>query len=243
MLVMDVVGVVIVVVVPVIVRMAVVVAMMMRGAGDRRYRRSLLQRAREPAALGPDQPGAERRDQRIARDLDGPFSTAHGFGSGVEQPGTNPHDQDGNQRLHQRRGERQHDAAPRGLLVGDQIGRDHRLAMAGTGGVEDAVGERDRQQRPDRRAVRLGGADGRGHLAVEFRLLGENPADDAAGPRFGGTLRGAERRLRQHHMHQPVEQHHPGHRRGAHHQAAREPRAGFRDHGHCTVILLANIAP
>ena len=68
---------------------------------------------------------------------------------------------DRDQRLQQRRDERQHDAAPGGLLVGDEIGGDHRLAVAGAGGVKDAVGKGDRQQRPHRRAVGLRGADGR----------------------------------------------------------------------------------
>jgi hypothetical protein len=44
-------------------------------------------------------------------------------------------------------------------------------------------------------------------------------------------------------MHQAINHHLAGHRRGAKHQAARKPRAGLKDHGHCTVILLANIAP
>jgi hypothetical protein len=39
-----------------------------------------------------------------------------------------------------------------------EIGRDHRLAVARPGGVEDAVDEGDAKQRPHRAAVGLGGA-------------------------------------------------------------------------------------
>ena len=63
-----------------------VIVVVMRGDGQRR-RRLCLQRADEAAALGPDQPGAERRDQRVACDLDRLFRPAHGLGGGVEQPG------------------------------------------------------------------------------------------------------------------------------------------------------------
>ena len=120
------------------------IGMMMRSR-HRGHRMPRLQRAKESAALGPDQPGAERRDQRVAGDLDRALRPAHGFRGGVEQPGADADDQHRDQRLHQRRGERQRDAAPRGFLVGDQIGRDHRLAVAGPGGMEDAVGEGDRR--------------------------------------------------------------------------------------------------
>ena len=76
-----------------------------------------------------------------------------------KQPGADADDHHRDQRLHQRRGKRQHDAAPRGLLVGDEIGRDHRLAVAGAGGVEDAVGKGDRRaasRPPSRRIWRRG---------------------------------------------------------------------------------------
>ena len=77
-------------------------------------------------------------------------------------------------------GKRQRDAAPPGLVIGNHIGRDHGLAVAGAGGVENAVDEGDADQRPGRAAVGLGGADRAREHAVEFRLLGENPADERA---------------------------------------------------------------
>jgi len=64
-----------------------------------------------PAALGPDQPGAEGGDQGVACDLDRLLGPAHGPGGRVEQPGADRDDHDRDQRLHQRRGKRQHDAA------------------------------------------------------------------------------------------------------------------------------------
>ena len=99
-------------------------------------------------------------DQRVADDLD-PVARRRLIVAAVAPSSAaaiaDDHDRD--QRLQQRRGERQHDAAPPGLVVGDQIGRDHRLAVAGAGGVEDAVEERQRRSGPDRAAVGLGGAD------------------------------------------------------------------------------------
>ncbi len=50
------------------------------GQCQRGHRLRRLQRANEPAALGPDQPGTEGRDQGVADDLDHLFGAAHGFG-------------------------------------------------------------------------------------------------------------------------------------------------------------------
>ena len=68
--------------------------------------------------------------------------------------------------------------------------------MAGPGGVENAVEERDAEQRIGGAAVGLGGADRARQHAVELGLLGENPAGKAADPGRGGAARHAER-LRQ----------------------------------------------
>ena len=159
MLVMDV----IVVVAVMMVVMVAVAVIMMVGRRSRRHRRQRpldLKRADEAAALGPDQPRAERRYQGVACNLDHLLGIAHGAGGGIEQPGANRDDHYRDQRLHQCGGKRQHDAAPGCLLVGDQIGRDHRLAVAGSGGMKDPVGKGYRKQGPDRRSVRLRGADG-----------------------------------------------------------------------------------
>jgi hypothetical protein len=93
----------------------------------------------KPASLGPNQADAECRDQRIAGDLDDPFGAAHGSSSGIEQPSTDADNENRDKRLHKRRGKRQSDTASRGLLIGDEIGRNHGFAVAWAGGVEDAV--------------------------------------------------------------------------------------------------------
>ena len=99
---------------------------------------------------------------------------------GAEQHGGDADDGDGGERLQHRRGKRQDHAAPPGLVIGDHVGRDHRLAVAGAGGVEDAVDEGDAEQRIGGAAVGLGGADQARQLEIEFRLLGQDPAGEAA---------------------------------------------------------------
>ena len=82
--------------------------------------------------------------------------------------------------------EGEHDAALPGLLVGDEIGRDHCLAVAWARGVENPVREREPHQEPRGAAVGLGVADGAGKQPVEFGLLGEQPAGDASAEGGGG---------------------------------------------------------
>ena len=78
-------------------------------------------RVEEAPALGPDQPRANQRDQRVARELDDTLGAAHLAGGGVEQCRGDADDRNRNQRLKQRGSERQHDAAPPRFLVGDQV--------------------------------------------------------------------------------------------------------------------------
>ena len=92
-------------------------------------------------ALDPDQPRADQRDQPVTDDLDHPFGVAKLSCGGIEHNAGDADDCDRNERLQQRRGERQHDAAPPGLVVGNDVRRDHRLAVARTGRMEDAVEE------------------------------------------------------------------------------------------------------
>ena len=162
------------------------------GGGPRR-----LYGAQQAAALAPHQPCAECRDQAVTCDFDDALDAAHGLGGDVEQPRADADDQHRDQRLRQRGDERQHDAAPRGLLIGDEIGGDHRLAVTGTRGVEDAVSERNAEQRPHGAAIVLRRADRRRHGPVEFGLLREQPADDAADLLVRHRTRTAERVLRQ----------------------------------------------
>ena len=129
---------VVVVMMVVVMTMIVVVASGHRGA-DRRRQRLMPQGApsgEEPASLAPQQPRPDGGDQPVAGDLDDPVGRAHGPAAGPEQRRRDADDRHGDERLQQRRGERQHDPAPPGFLVGDQVGRDHRLAVARPGGVE-----------------------------------------------------------------------------------------------------------
>ncbi|OIQ71345.1 hypothetical protein GALL_470380 [mine drainage metagenome] len=120
--------------------------------------------------------------------------------------------------------------------------------MSGAGGVKNAVGKGNRQQRPDRAAIGFRGADRRRHLAIKFRLFGEQPPDNATDLRPGAArARAAEGRLRHQDMHHAVE--HDQGRQGqtADRQPMREVGPGFWAgpplHGQATVILLTNIAP
>src|SRR4051794_34063193 len=105
MLVMNVAGVMVVVVIMammmavVVVVMTVIVVVMHRG--QRRVGARRLQRAHEAAALGPDQSGAEQRDQAVAGDLDRLLRPAHGLRGGVKQPGADADQDDGDERLQQ----------------------------------------------------------------------------------------------------------------------------------------------
>ena len=166
---------------------------------------------------------------------------AHHLRRGADQNGGDGDDHDGGQRLQQRRGERQRDAAPPGLLIGEQVGRDHRLAVAWAGGMENAVDERDAHQSPIGRAIGLGCADEAGQRAVEQRLLGEDPAGDAGDRR---RAKGAERSgLRRRGVCQRVrgQRQHQDHRRQS--NAAGQPRPGAALHGQFTAIRLAKFAP
>ena len=135
---------------------------------------------------------ADEHDQRVAGDLDRPHGVAHRLRGRAEQHRGDANDRDRDERLQQRRGERQHDAAPPGFLVGDEIGRDHRLAVAGTGGMENAVDERDAHQPPHRAAVGLGGADEAGQCAVELACLAKSQPTK---PGACGGLRASRERL------------------------------------------------
>jgi len=78
MLVMDVIMIVVVMMVMMmaVIMVVMVVAVMMRNHGQRGRRARRLQRAKQATALGPDQPGAERRDQRVAA-ISMSFSAPH----------------------------------------------------------------------------------------------------------------------------------------------------------------------
>jgi hypothetical protein len=110
--------------------------------------------------------------------------------------------------------------------------------------VENAISKGDQKQRPDRRSLRLGGANGRGHFAIKFRLFCQDPTDNARELRLGASwARAAERRLRHQGVNDAVEHQDAHQGGGTDHKAAREAATGVRPHGQSTMILLANIAP
>src|SRR5436305_15154712 len=81
---------------------AAIMIIAMRSRRHRGHRLLALQRAKKSSALGPDQFCAERRDQCVACEFDGPLRPAHGFRGGVEQPGADADDRYRDQRLHPR---------------------------------------------------------------------------------------------------------------------------------------------
>ena len=100
------------------------------------------------ARLAPEQPGAEQGDQHKARDLEEPCRIGHRHGGAAQHEIGKHHDDDRRQPLQQRRDEGQQDATLQRHFVGDHVGRDHRLTVAGSGGVEDAVKKAQRSQHP-----------------------------------------------------------------------------------------------
>src|SRR4029077_5112553 len=124
-------AVIMVVVMPVMMIMSVI----MRRGGIR----ATTQQPQESATLDPQQAQANQHDQGITDDLDNADCVTHCFGSGAQHGCSNADNGDGGECLKDRGRKRQHNAAPPGFIIGDQIGRDDRLAMAGTGSVEDAV--------------------------------------------------------------------------------------------------------
>ena len=211
-----------------------------RRRGGRHHRRNtrLPERGQERPALDPQEPRADRHDQGVARGLDQSHGVAHHLRGGAEQDRGNADDRHGDRCLQQRRGERQRDAAAPRLFVGDQIGRDHRLAVAGSCRVKNAVREGETEQAQARAAVGLGGADHAGERPVELGLLGEDEAGDAVERRRprGRRARARPERIGLRQRFRPD----PEHGRRDDRQRERPDFPPSRHHGHCTATLLAN---
>jgi hypothetical protein len=211
------------------------------------------QGADEAPALHPGETGAEQRDQPVTDDLDHANRVVHRLCGRIQSDRRDADHRDRDQRLQQRRGERERDASPPGFFIGKQVGRDHRLAVARSRSVKDAVQKRQAEQAPNGRAVDLGGADEAGHRAVEFGLLGEQPADHAAdlgrwrdGPR---SAKGRGLRKRAVERARPCEEDKRGSQGNErkHERSPVSPPGGEANeaahHGHFTETLLANMAP
>ena len=178
-MVMIVVVVVLVVVMGVTMMRVIVIARRYRGA-DGGGAVEHVQERHERSALHPQQSHSDDDDEQVADDFDHIDRAAHGRRGRVQHRSRHAYEHHRDQRLHQRRGERQDHAARPGLVIRDDVRRDHRLAVAGTGGVKNAVEERQSEQGPGGAAVGLGGAEQARKLAIEFRLLGEDPTEHAA---------------------------------------------------------------
>ena len=203
---------------------------------QRRFGFECVQGAKERARFYPKKPGADQHDQRVANGLDHAHRVAHGLGGGADQNSGNSNQHHCGKCLQECGRERQNDAAPPGLFIGDEVGGNHRLAVARTRGMENAVGERDAHEPPERRAVALGGADQAGQFAIEQSLLAQKPAEQSGCRRLahGGErarLRGgllAKRGC----CEQTEEQ-----------DTQNQARLGVARHGQVTDIRLAKLAP
>jgi len=101
----------------------------------------------------------------------------------------------------------------------------------------------NRQKRPDRAAVGLGGANGRRHPAIEFGLLHEQPANDTADLCIRSRARTAERILCQHIVQRAIGDETDGCDRQASPRYLSACCHTGIPQGQSTEILLANIAP
>src|SRR5262245_55976211 len=79
------------------------------------------QKAQERAAFDPQQAEADQHDQGIADDLDCTNRIAHRLGGRAEERGRNADDRDRGECLKKSRSKRQHNAAPPGFVVGDEV--------------------------------------------------------------------------------------------------------------------------
>ena len=93
------------------------------------------------APLCPYETRAEQRDGDIACDLDRLRGARHLPGRRVEDERRDRDEGDGDQPLQQGGKGRKQQPALQLDLVGDHVGGEHRLAVAGAGGMEDAIGE------------------------------------------------------------------------------------------------------
>ena len=139
------------------------------------------------APLCPYETRAEQRDGDIACDLDRLRGVRHLPGRRVEDERRDRDEGDGDQPLQQGGKGCKQQPALQLDLVGDHVGGEHRLAVAGAGGMEDAIGEACARQR--KKGVRACFQRARGglQLGVKLVLPGENQPGEA-GRRAGGLL-------------------------------------------------------
>ena len=129
-----------------------------------------LRRPCRPNDLAPDQPASQRDDQCVGDNLEIETGPGHRDAGHVQDHRCHQDQRDGAAGLRERCDERQHDAVSQALAGGEQIGRDHGLAMTGAGGVNDPVQEGETEQSPGGMAVVAHGANRRRHVLIEIDL-------------------------------------------------------------------------
>ncbi len=149
--------------------------------------------------LARQEPGAEERDHGEAGNFHRLRRFRHGDGGAAQHEIGGDDEEDGDRALNQRRDEGNQDAAFQLRLVGDHVGGDHRLAMAGAGRVEHAIGKGEADQRGQRPWVFAHGFQRAGQRAVEALLVDVDPLEEGcqrpADGNGGFGRADAERRL------------------------------------------------
>src|SRR4029078_9035371 len=192
-------------------------------------------RLQQRPALHPQETQTDQQNERIADDFDHAYGIAHNLRRSAKESRDDPNDGDCGNRLQNGGRKREHNAAPPGLVVRHQIGRDHRLAVARSRGMKDTIKKRDAEQGVGSTPVRLGGANEPRQHPIKFGLLCKNPAGEAAN--LGWRCASIDAEWLRHrgidHNKQKQKQ-----KQTVQHTQSRQPVQG-----QCTRILLANCAP
>jgi len=106
----------------------------------------LAQQTQEGATFHPQQAQTDQHDQGITDNLDDTDGVAHRLGGCAEKGCGDADNGNGGKCLQNRRCKRQHDPPAPGFVIRDQVGRNHRLSVAWSGGVKNAVKERNTEQ-------------------------------------------------------------------------------------------------
>ena len=139
--------------------------------------------------LAGQKPCSEQGDERIGGDFERVGRVGHRHRGAAQHV---PADSDQRERRHslqQRRDEGQQDSPAQLHLIGEHVGRDHRLAVAGAGGVEHPVGKGQADQERQRRAILFQLDQGLTQRGEEFTLIGRDLGKDRT-EEAAGRLRG-----------------------------------------------------
>src|SRR6185295_18606128 len=190
-------------------------------------------RLQQRPALHPQETQTDQQNERVADDFDHAHGITHDLRRGAKESRDDPNDGDCGKRLQNGGCKREHNAAPPGLVVRHQIGRDHRLAVARSRGMKDTIEKGDAEQGVGSTPVRLGGANEPRQHPIKFGLLCKNPAGEAAN--FGRRRATIEAEWLRH---RGIDHNKQKQKQTVQHTQSRQPVQG-----QCTRILLANCAP